>query len=89
MTIHVEAIYKDGVFRPVERVAIYDEERVTLIIEPLDDLDDLIDHEYLAHCRAELAKRDKPAPTAEEIRERLKDVPGSFSDLIIQERGSR
>jgi len=86
MTIHVEAIYKDGVFHPVERVALYDEERVTLVIEPLDDG---YDHEYLAQCQAESAKRDKPAPTAEEIQERLKDVPGSFSDTIIQERGHR
>lgn len=87
MTIHVEAIYKDGVFRPVERVAIYDEERVTLIIEPMDNSND---HEYLARCQTEAAKRgDKPAPTIAEIRERLKDVPGSFGDLIVQERGHR
>ena len=89
MATRVEAVYEDGVLHPAEPLALAEHERVTLTIEPLDDLDDLIDHNYLAHCRAELAKRDKPAPTAEEIRELLKDVPGSFSDLIIQERGSR
>ena len=87
MTIRVEAIYENGVFRPVDSVAVYDQERVTLLIEPLDDG---FDHEYLAHCQAEAAKRGgKPAPTAAEIQERLKYVTGSFGDLIIQERGSR
>ena len=87
MTIRVEAIYENGVFRPVERVALYDEERVTLIIEPHDDN---IDHEYLAQCQADAAKRgNPPAPTIEEMQEHLKDVPGSFADLIVQERGHR
>ena len=85
MTIHVEAIYKDGVFHPVERVALYDEERVTLVIEPLDDN---YDHEYLAQVRAEVAKRgNPPPPTIEEMQSRLKDVPGSFAEAIIEERG--
>ena len=89
MTTRVEAVYEGGVLHPAEPLALAEHERVTITIEPLDDLDDLIDHAYLAHCRADLAKRDKPALSAEEVRELLKNVQGSFSDLIIKERGER
>ena len=90
MVTRVEAIYEDGALHPVEPLALAEHERVTITIEPQDDLDDLIDHDFLAQCKAAAAKRgNKPAPTIEEIRERLKKVQGSFSDLIIQERGER
>ena len=84
MTIRVEAIFEDGVLRPVGTVPLYNAERVTLTIEPHDDD---IDHEYLAQCQAEVAKSDKPALSAEELRELLKDDKSSWADLIIQERG--
>ena len=87
MTIRVEAIYENGILRPLERLALYNDERVTLIIEPFDDN---LDHEYLAQVRAEVAKRgNPPPPTIEEMQERLKDVPGSFADLIVEQRGHR
>ena len=84
MIIQVEAIYENGVLRPVGKVPLYDAERVTLTIEPHDDD---IDHEYLAQCQAEVDKSSKPALTVEEIRELLKDDTSSWADLIIQERG--
>ena len=84
MTIQVEAIYKNGVLRPVGEVPLYEEERVTLTIEPHDD--DL-DHEYLAECQAEVAKSGKPALTPEQLQELLLDDKSSWAELIIQERG--
>ena len=75
---------------PMEPLALAEHEHVTITIEQLDDLDDLIDHEYLAKSRADSAARnDKPVPTIKEIRERLEKVRGLLSDLIIQERGER
>lgn len=84
MIIQVEAIYENGVLRPVGQVPLFNAERVTLTIKPHDD--DL-DHEYLAKCQAEVAKRSKPALTPEELQELLKDDTSSWADLIIQERG--
>lgn len=84
MTIKVEAVFEDGVLRPVGKVPLYNSERVTLIIEPHDED---IDHEYLAQCQAEVAKSDKPALTPEQLQELLKDDKSSWADLIIQERG--
>jgi predicted DNA-binding antitoxin AbrB/MazE fold protein len=84
MTIQVEAIYENGVLRPVRDIPLYEEERVTLTIEPQSD--DL-DHEYLAQCQAEVAKSSKPVLTPEELQELLKHDKSSWADLIIQERG--
>ena len=84
MIIQVEAIYENGVLRPVGKVPLHDAERVTLTIEPHDDD---IDHEYLAQCQAEVDKSTSPVLTVEEIRELLKDDKSSWADLIIQERG--
>lgn len=84
MTIRVEATYENGVLRPLEPVPLYDRERVILTLEPLDDS---LDHEYLAKCNADGANRRGIPRTIAEIQERWKDVPGSFADLIIQERG--
>ena len=84
MTIRVEAIVENGVLRPVDPIPLYNQERVVLTIEPLDQD---IDHEYLAQCQADRTKPGGVARTIEEIQERWKDVPGSFADLIIQERG--
>ena len=84
MTIRVEAIFDEGVIRPVEPIPLYYGERVILTIEPLDDT---LDHQYLTQCHADRAKRRGVPRTIAEIQERWKDVPGSFADLIIQERG--
>ena len=84
MIIQVEAIYENGVLRPVGTVPLHDAERVTLTIEPHDDD---IDHEHLAQCQAEVDKSTSPVLTVEEIRELLKDDKSSWADLIIQERG--
>ncbi|MFN0103389.1 MAG: antitoxin family protein [Bryobacteraceae bacterium] len=84
MTIRVEAIFENGVLRPVEPIPLYDRERVTVTLVPLDDS---LDHEYLAQCQADRAKRGGAPRTIAEIQERWKDIPGSFADLIIQERG--
>ena len=84
MTIRVEAIYDNGVLRPVEPIPVYDQERVTLTLEPLDDS---LDHEYLVRCQAEQASQRRAPRSIAEIQARWKNIPGSFADLIIEERG--
>ncbi len=85
MSTRVEAIYEDGVLRPVTRLGLMEHERVTITVEPLDD--DL-DHEYVARCRAELAGLDR-LPTLKETQDLLRGVPGSFAQEIIRARGNR
>ena len=83
-TIQVEAVFENGVLRPVEEIPLYNGERVTLAIEPHDED---MNHEFLAKCQADDAKRGGPAMTAEEVQEMLKHDTSSWADLIIQERG--
>ena len=83
-TIQVEAVFENGVLRPVEEIPLYNGERVTLAIEPHDED---MNHEFLAKCQADDAKRGGIAPTVEEIRELTKHDTSSWADLIIQERG--
>ena len=84
MITRVEAIYEDGVLRPYSRWR-WEHERVRITVEPLDDD---IDHEFIARCRADLARLDG-LPTLKEAQERLRSVPGSFAEEIIRARGER
>ena len=52
-------------------------------------LDDLIDHEYMARCAAEVAKSKEPPVSLERCREMLSKVSGSLSDDIIADRRGR
>ena len=85
MITRVEAIYEDGVLRPLEQLALVEHERVRITVEPLDDD---IDHEFIARCRADLAGLDR-LPTLKEAQERLRSVPGSFAEEIIRACGDR
>lgn len=88
MAARVEAIYEGGALHPVEPLALAEHERVTITIAPHDDFYDLIDHKFMAQCRAEVAKMDR-IPTLEETQELLRDVRGSFADEIVRARGYR
>lgn len=55
----------------------------------LDDLDDLIGHEYYAVCAAEVAAYGEPIPSLEEAREMLSTIPGSLAADIIADREDR
>ena len=88
MASRIEAVYEDGVLHPVEPLALAEHARVTITIEPLGILNDLIDRKFIAQCRAEVAKMDY-IPTLEETQELLRGVPGSFADEIVRARGDR
>ncbi len=89
MATRADAIYEGGALHPLEPLALDEHKRVKIIIEPTTEtVDDLIAHEFMARCRAEVAMMDH-VPTIEETLEALKDVPGSFGDEIIRARGDR
>ena len=91
MTKRFQAVYESGVLKPLEPLAIDEHEVVTLIVtrgngcpSRGDGLrDDLIDHDLMA-----IAEREGDgAIPLEELRERLKSIRGSMSDVVIDERG--
>lgn len=86
-----QAIFEAGVLRPLEPLPLNEQQVVTLIVAAGDDTrtaagglrDDFVDHELLA-----IAERDgEGAIPLEELRERLKSIRGSMSDVVISERG--
>lgn len=86
-----QAIFEAGVLRPLEPLSLGEHEVVTLIVAHGNDSpstgdglrDDFVDHELMA-----IAEREgEGAIPLEELRERLKSIKGSLSDVIISERG--
>ncbi len=92
MSEQVDAIFENGVFRPIQSVNVPNGEWVSLTVErrvggrdDLSDIADLLDTEYVEACR----RRFKGAPSLEEVRQILGKYKGSLAELIIQERDER
>jgi predicted DNA-binding antitoxin AbrB/MazE fold protein len=81
MIEHVEAIYEHGVFRPLVPLPLADNERVQLIVK--SGQQDWLDAD--AHRVAE--REPEPDLSLEQIRAELAQVPGSWADDVIAERG--
>jgi predicted DNA-binding antitoxin AbrB/MazE fold protein len=83
MTATLQAIYENGILRPLEPLALRDHEVVTLTVtsqeakqEPADEFD-----------VSDVAEGD--VPTLEEVRAILSKVHFSLSDMIRAERDER
>jgi predicted DNA-binding antitoxin AbrB/MazE fold protein len=85
MTKQIDAVYENGVLRPLEPLELEEQQRVRITIENGDPLADLIDTEFEAWC----ARESKDAPSIEKAREILSKARGSLSDIIIAERDER
>jgi predicted DNA-binding antitoxin AbrB/MazE fold protein len=85
MTKQIDAVYENGVLRPLEPLELEEQQRVRITIENGDPLADLIDTEFEEWC----ARESKDAPSLERAREILSKVRGSLSDVIIAERDER
>ena len=92
MNHRVDAIFENGVFRPVAPVNIPEGERVSLNVESevesvseLSDVQDLLDTEYIETCRQHAGN----APSLEEVRTILSAFQGSLADRISEERDER
>lgn len=92
MSQRIDAIFENGVFRPEVPVNIPNGERVSLDIETksvttdsLDNLEDLLDVEFMESCRQNAAC----VPSLEEVRKLLSGFEGSLSDRISEERDER
>lgn len=99
MSNRVEAIYEGGVLHPLEPLPFAEHERVAITVDSLaaslsapasqpDEPDADVDYAFTARCRQDVARMGY-SRTLEETRRLLSHVPGSFADLIIEERGDR
>lgn len=80
MTKRVEAIYENGVLRPLEPVNLPEHHRVTVTLSEPEE--DWLDTEFMDSCAAEVTER----VGLEEVRRILSKVPDSLAEAIIAER---
>ena len=88
MTLRVEAIYQDGVLRPLEPVDLNESQHVTLLISETATGPSQLDRELVERARAEVAAMQH-VPTIEEVRRVLSKIPGSLVDDVLAEREDR
>ncbi len=90
MARQIEAVYENGVLRPLEPLSLPEHERLTITLPDPDDdpLASLIDQEFFKTA-AEHVRNGKRVPTLEEVRTMLSKLPGSLSADIISEREDR
>jgi predicted DNA-binding antitoxin AbrB/MazE fold protein len=90
MTRQIEAVYENGVLRPLEPLNLDEKERVRLTItnDNPPTLDDLIDLEFMESCALEVAGLEN-IPSHAEVREMLSHDKSSWSDAVIAGREER
>lgn len=87
MSRQIEAVYENGLLRPLEPLTLEEHQKVTVIIEDAakDSAEPWIDHEYHAAVEASV----EPEPTLEAVRDALSSISGSLSDAVRAERDAR
>ena len=86
MIQQVEAVYENGILRPLAPITLNQSQRVRITIDGLDSNQDLLVTELLERARAEVSAM-KHLPTIEEVRTLLSTIPGSVADAVSAERG--
>lgn len=86
MKQQVDAVYENGVFRPLTPVTVGESQRVRITIADIDPALAFLDSELVERARAEVAALER-LPSIEEVRARLAIIPGSMSETVIEERG--
>jgi flavin-dependent dehydrogenase/predicted DNA-binding antitoxin AbrB/MazE fold protein len=87
MSETVEAIYENGVLRPLQPLHLRDSQRVSVQVSTKEEdaLDGILDREYMEECRAYA----DDTVTLEEVRAALSKIPGSMTADFIAERDER
>jgi predicted DNA-binding antitoxin AbrB/MazE fold protein len=78
----VEAIYENGVFRPLEPVDLPEHQRVEVTIAGEDDW---LDRDYIQWAASQVQE----SVSLEAVREALAKIPGSLTADFIAEREER
>jgi predicted DNA-binding antitoxin AbrB/MazE fold protein len=86
MTKTLQAVYENGILRPLEPLALEEHQRVMVTVS--DPAERWLDHEYMERVRKDVAVMG-PAPSLAEVRQSLSKIPGKLSDDIRAEREGR
>jgi len=78
----VEAIYEDGVFRPLEPVDLPDHQRVQVSVA---DEDEWLDRDYIQWAASQV----QGTVSLDDVRKALAKIPGSLTADFIAEREDR
>ncbi|HEY5865385.1 MAG TPA: antitoxin family protein [Candidatus Tectomicrobia bacterium] len=86
MSKQIEAIYENGVLRPLVPLSLDEHQRVTITIaEDRVEEADLFDLEFTRWC----AEQSHHAPSLAKVRQALSKIQGSMADIVIAERDER
>lgn len=89
MPLQVDAVYENGVLRPLQPLDLREHERVLVSVVKTEDSDrSKLAVEFVEKIKRSLHEAE-PAPGIEEVRRRLAKIPGSMAAEIIAERGER
>jgi len=90
MPLQVDAVYENGVLRPLQPLDLKEHEHVLVsVLKTAPTLGrSSIAVEYVEKIKRELQDAE-PIPGLEEVRRRLAKIPGSMAAEIIAERGKR
>src|SRR2546422_11136633 len=86
MAREIDAIYENGVLRPLAPLDLEEQQRVRITIDNGHPLADLLDTEFMEWCARKAAG---DVPSIEEVRQMLSKIKGSMADVIIAERDER
>ena len=90
MPLQVDAVYENGVLRPLQPLDLKEHERVRVSVVKAASAQgqSTLAVDYIERLKTELQGAE-PAPGLEEVRKRLAKIPGSMAAEIIAERGDR
>jgi len=84
----VDAIYENGVLRPLTPINLAEHEQVSLVIRTKAD-DELEDDADMDDYMPLIAEEGDPDITWEEVRKITAKWPGSFAEDVIRDREDR
>jgi predicted DNA-binding antitoxin AbrB/MazE fold protein len=82
MVQRIDAVYENGLLRPLEPLQLSEHERVSVTIETPADAS-WLDLDAMEWAR----KEGDPEVSLDDVRRRLAKLDGTLSDLVITERG--
>jgi len=90
MPLQVDAVYENGVLRPLQPLDLKEHEHVVVSVvkAELHAGRSNLAVEYIEKIKRE-QQAAEPAPGLEQVRRRLEKIPGSMAAEIVAERGDR
>lgn len=89
MPLQVDAVYENGVLRPLQPLDLKEHEHVVVsVVQATAPGRSSLDVEYIEKMKRDLQDAD-PAPGLDEVRRRLSKIPGSMAAEMVADRGER